>query len=381
MHAKSFVDFFAGIGFVRLGLERRGWACRYEVDYDPMKARLSAHHFGASGCYDVRDVATVLGDDVPDVTLAHASFPCTDLSVAGARGGLHHGESAAFWHFVRILEEMGDRKPSLLLLENVEGLLSSNGGEDLRVLLNALNEQGYAVDVLAVDAVHFSPQSRPRLFIPAVLRGTAQHPIAQQHALSLATAARPPKVQAFMRKHPELLWHLQPLPHLPTRTHTLADVIDETEPWWDDVRTDYLLRQMFDRHRDPLEEARHASAWTYGTVFRRMRMRDGEKRSTAEVRSDGVAGCLRTPKGGSARQILVRAGFGRIDARLINAREAARLMGADEFTVSPNETLNDYLFGFGDAVCVPAVAWVSEHWLEPVLAWAEASQDARLVSA
>ena len=107
--------------------------------------------------------------------------------------------------------------------------------------------------------------------------------------------------------------------------------------------------------------------WSYGTVFRRMREREGRRQSTAELRSDGIAGCLRTPKGGSARQIFLRAGYGRFDARLLNARECARLMGADDYSILPELPLNRALFGFGDAVCVPVIEWIAENYLNPVL--------------
>jgi DNA (cytosine-5)-methyltransferase 1 len=81
----------------------------------------------------------------------------------------------------------------------------------------------------------------------------------------------------------------------------------------------------------------------------------------AELRTDGIAGCLRTPKGGSGRQILWKAGYDRYFARLLTPTECARLMGADEFYVSGS--LNDALFGFGDAVCVPAIRWIAENYL------------------
>lgn len=83
-----------------------------------------------------------------------------------------------------------------------------------------------------------------------------------------------------------------------------------------------------------------------------------------ELRTDGLAGCLRTPRGGSGRQILFKAGRGRYFVRLITPREAARLMGADDFKITA--PLNQALFGFGDAVCVPVIAWVAQHYLNPV---------------
>ncbi len=100
---------------------------------------------------------------------------------------------------------------------------------------------------------------------------------------------------------------------------------------------------------------------SYGTVFRRVR----NGRSMAELRMDGIAGCLRTPRGGSGRQILVAAGKGRFSVRLLTPRECARLMGADEFAIKV--PLNQALFGFGDAVCVPVIEWIARNYLNPVL--------------
>jgi DNA (cytosine-5)-methyltransferase 1 len=100
---------------------------------------------------------------------------------------------------------------------------------------------------------------------------------------------------------------------------------------------------------------------TYATAFRRIR----KGRSMAELRTDGLAGCLRTPRGGSGRQILFKAGRGRYQVRLLSPREAARLQGAaDDYPIRVGT--NQALFGFGDAVCVPAVAWIVEHYLTPV---------------
>jgi DNA (cytosine-5)-methyltransferase 1 len=98
----------------------------------------------------------------------------------------------------------------------------------------------------------------------------------------------------------------------------------------------------------------------YATVFRRVR----KDRSMAEVRTDGVAGCLRTPRGGSGRQILIEAGKGRFAVRLITPRECARLMGAPDFTIKAPQ--NQAFFGFGDAVCVPVIRWIGDNYLSPL---------------
>ena len=117
---------------------------------------------------------------------------------------------------------------------------------------------------------------------------------------------------------------------------------------------------MSPRHRAKAEIMIVKKRWSYGTVFRRMR----GGASKAELRTDGIAGCLRTPRGGSRRQILFKAGYGRYMARLVTPREAARLMGADDFRITV--PLNQSLFGFGDAVCVPVIEWIAANYLNPL---------------
>jgi DNA (cytosine-5)-methyltransferase 1 len=126
-------------------------------------------------------------------------------------------------------------------------------------------------------------------------------------------------------------------------------------------RAKYLLSQMSKKHRRIANEMIQGKRWSYGTVFRRVR----NNVSMAELRTDNIAGCLRTPRGGSGRQILFKAGKGKYFARLLTPRECARLMGADDFIIEG--TLNQALFGFGDAVCVPVVEWIARHYLNSLV--------------
>ena len=163
---KMVVEFFAGIGLMRAGLEKSGWMVTVANDIDPVKRRLYLNHFEGSGDHFIlEDIYNLSADKIPSVDLATASFPCTDLSLAGRRAGLKGEQSSAFWGFVDILQGMGDRKPPLILLENVAGFLTSNKGQDFHDAMTALNGQGYAVDVFLINASHFVPQSRVRMFI------------------------------------------------------------------------------------------------------------------------------------------------------------------------------------------------------------------------
>lgn len=157
---KTFAEFFAGIGLMRLGLEREGWLIKFANDIAHDKYKMYEAHFqDAKSYFILEDIHKLNADDIPAVTLATASFPCNDLSLAGMRKGLAEKESSAYWGFVRILEEMVDRRPPIVLLENVSGFLTSHGGRDFQAALLALNRIGYTVDPIIIDAVRIHTAS------------------------------------------------------------------------------------------------------------------------------------------------------------------------------------------------------------------------------
>ncbi|MGH7243315.1 MAG: DNA cytosine methyltransferase [Phycisphaerales bacterium] len=356
----EFAEFFAGIGLVRMGLEAAGWSVAFANDIDPVKRDMYDAHFGdAEDHFHLGDIHKIAAADMPQVSLATASFPCTDLSIAGGRAGIRAGESSAFWGFVDILRKLDARRPPVILLENVVGFLSSNGGKDFIAAMSALNELGYSVDPFLLDAKWFVPQSRARMFVVATT--AAPVPVVGL----LPTRTRPSALVRAILDSPQVQWRLSDHPEPPSASakslpDILEDLPDFAPEWWSRERAEYLFRQLSPKHLAIANAMMKGKTWNYGTVFRRVRMQpNGKKRSMAELRTDGIAGCLRTPKGGSGRQILFRAGKGRYDVRLLTPRECARLMGADEFQVSGS--LNDALFGFGDAVCVPAITWIAEN--------------------
>lgn len=157
-------EFFAGIGLVRAALEAEGARVVWANDIDPIKRTMYVDNFGDHD-FVLDDVANVRGNDIPDIDLATASFPCTDLSLAGNRAGLEGRESGTLWQFTRILGEMGARRPPLVMLENVPGLITSHGGADMEGLISRLNDLGYACHVFVADASWFVPQSRQRVFV------------------------------------------------------------------------------------------------------------------------------------------------------------------------------------------------------------------------
>jgi DNA (cytosine-5)-methyltransferase 1 len=289
-----------------------------------------------------------------------ASFPCNDLSIAGRREGLSGKESSSFWGLIKILRDMGERRPPLVMLENVVGFLMSDGGRDFEQSLLALNELGYAVDAFILNAVCWTPQSRARLFIVAKVDGAYEG-----RSFAMKSDARPKALFEFITSHPNIRWNLQELPALPKPTKRLFDILqdlpDDDPHWWNKKRADYFMGQLSTKHEEQAKRMIAGKQFSYATAFRRVRY----GRSMAELRTDGIAGCLRTPRGGSGRQILFKAGRGKYQVRLLTARECARLQGVPDSYII-NVPLNKALFGFGDAVCVPAIEWIAKNCLGPM---------------
>lgn len=356
------LEFFAGIGLARMGLEAAGfqvaWANDYEADkkamYDAQFPNVSEHSFSLGDIGEV-DVA-----ELPrDASLAWASSPCTDLSLAGGRAGFAGAQSGTFWHFIRLLSDLGDDRPEVAVLENVTGLASSHGGDDLTAAIRALNNLGYSVDVLAIDARRFVPQSRPRLFIVG-----AQNP--PEDSPEPNSELRPDWMQ-WVFGDKSLRTHRASLPSPPPPlTEGLGALIEDMgandERWWDDERTGAFLNSLSPFQKERVRALRRSPRVKYRTAYRRTR----KGAAVWEVRPDDISGCLRTARGGSSKQAVVKLGNGRLQVRWMTPLEYARLMGAGEYDLRNTRT-NQVLFGFGDAVAVPAVSWLSEHYLMPLV--------------
>jgi len=358
--SRDAAEFFAGIGLVRMALQRAGWHIRFANDIDPAKFDMYRDNFGGSD-FALGDIRNVRPEIIPDVTLATASFPCIDLSLAGNRGGLGGTHSSAYWEFHRIIEAKGERRPHAVLLENVAGLLSSNGGDDLRSIVASLGKLGYRCDLLLIDAAHFVPQSRPRLFVIGL-----QSPPPESGFVPYPDSVRPQSVIQFVRQNPDLSWSHLRLPPLPPKQSNLASLVERLRPsapeWWDGWRQAHLFNQMSAIHKALLRQLVKSKRLTFATVYKRVR----PSGCRAEVRADGVAGCLRTPRGGSSKQFLIQAGRGGWRVRNMTAREYARLQGVpDSFKI--DVPYNRALFGFGDAVCVPVIQWIARNYLNRVL--------------
>lgn len=353
-------EFFAGTGLVRAALDPVGFSVLWANDNSPAKRNLYRDNFG-DGEFRFDDVRNVHGDELPTVDLASASFPCVDLSLAGARRGIHSGESSMFWEFVRVIEEMGDRQPSALLIENVPGFAYSANGRDFAAAIAELNDLGYSCDAFVVDARHFVPQSRKRLFI------VAWKGVPELTDMWVPSELRPKWLCDFMRSHRHLDVHPLPMASVPAGPRSLDGVVEgitpDDERWWGQERQRRFVDSLSEVQTARLNSlvASHRVNWR--TAYRRTR--SGVARW--EIRRDAIAGCLRTTRGGSSKQALVEAGQGDVRVRWLTGREYGRLQGVSDDYRIDGVTDNEAMFAFGDAVCVPVVSWIAQKYLTPLL--------------
>ncbi|HEX9168125.1 MAG TPA: DNA cytosine methyltransferase [Roseiarcus sp.] len=375
----TFCEFFAGGGMARAGLGD-SWRCLFANDFDEKKVSTYSANWDA-GDITRCDVASLVTLDLPakTVDLVWASFPCQDLSLAGGYRGLGREQddlwtrSGTFWPFWKLVRGLMKRNaaPRTIVLENVFGCLTSHSGRDFAAIASALCESDYSFGATVIDASHFVPQSRPRVFFIAVHK---DHPIPKSlvalgpqecwHPNALVRAYDRISAQAKGRW---IWWNLaQPA----TRNSAFSDLIEE-EParvtWHTPAQTNYLLQLMSPINREKVEEAIRSGHRIVGSVYRRTRPDErGVSRQRAEVRFDNVAGCLRTPAGGSSRQTILVVEGKSVRSRLLSPREAARLMGLHDGYVLPTR-YNDAYHLCGDGVCVPVVRHIAAHILEPIL--------------
>ncbi len=366
----------------RIGLGPE-WQCSFANDLSGMKAQAYRCNFPDSRSHFVqRDVRAIATTDLPGTPdLVWGSFPCQDLSLAGVGQGLDGARSGLIWKLLQLVQELKRerRGPKAIVLENVTGLLNSHQGNDLYDIFATLQQNGFTVGALMMDAVAFVPQSRPRIFLLAVDK---------QYAVSIkAFADRTPssgcpwssaRLEALWEQAPPVIrkdWVWWKLPAPPMRQSTLADIIDPDVRTWDSpAYTQRLLSLMVPLHLEKVVKASALGTESVGALYRRTRVIDGIRGQRVEVRFDGVAGCLRTPTGGSSRQRLLFVNGSSIRSRLLAPREAARLMGIPDDYCLPASYNDGYQLA-GDGVAVPVVAWLAENLLTPLLESSSGTQE------
>lgn len=338
----SMHEFFAGSGLVAYGLKDM-FSPVWSNDISRQKAMVYRANL-SSGHFLLDDIQNVSGTTLPHAHLSWASFPCQDLSLAGAIGGINACRSGLVWEWLRIIDEM-PRKPRILVVENVSGLLSTDDGNNYRKLHNALVDKGYDCGAIVINASLFLPQSRPRVFIIAVQHG---HQIPEELVGTGPCWLHSKKAAELGHSLQGWVWWKTKKP--PKHRFTLGDIVETNVPF----DKDHVIDLIPERHKIILEK--HKSI--YATGYRRTR--NGQQQ--LELRFDGIAGCLRTPEGGSSKQFLVFKKDKEIHARLLTVREVARLMGAPDSFILPG-TYNEGYKAMGDAVALPVARFIGENIL------------------
>ena len=163
-----FIDLFAGIGGMRIALERLGGRCVYSSEWNKFSAQTYETNFGDPPAGDIREVDA---SEVPDHDLLTAGFPCQPFSIAGVSkkrslnmpdGFADETQGTLFFDIARIIRE---KRPRAFLLENVKNLKSHDGGRTFGVITDALEGLGYDIHHRVIDASAVVPQHRERVFI------------------------------------------------------------------------------------------------------------------------------------------------------------------------------------------------------------------------
>lgn len=368
--ALTFYEFFAGGGMARIGLGP-DWRCAFANDCDPAKTRAYAENHGASQLV-VRDVREIAPADLPGrADLAWASFPCQDLSLAGRGAGLDGERSGVFWSFWSLMRRLAaeQRAPRAIALENVVGTLTSNRGQDFATIADAISALGYRFGAVVIDAASYVPQSRPRVFILCLAPGVSPPPNVVAGGPATGQPSALIAAHALLSPTTSRNWLWWRLPPPPKRAATLTSIIEAEAdtPWRSKAETERILALMSRANRDKVEHAIASGDLKVGAIYRRTRTdSEGRRAQRAEVRFDGLAGCLRTPGGGSSRQTLLIVEGRRIRSRLLSAREAARLMGLPESYRLPSR-YNEAYHLLGDGVVAPVVRAIASAIIEPAL--------------
>jgi DNA (cytosine-5)-methyltransferase 1 len=265
------------------------------------------------------------------------------------------------------------------VLENVVGAVTAKGGGDFAALMESLVALDYRAGPFIVDAAHFVPQSRPRLFIVAVRKGlVVGKELQSEWPLSPWHTARLTEARARQNEAVRAAWAWWRLPEPPELAIHLRDIIEgdpPDAPWRTPEETQRLLDSMAPRHMEKIRAAQASGKPEYGTAFRRIRRdKAGKRVQRAEVRFDGISGCLRTSGGGSSRQFLIAVEGDRVRSRLLSGRECARLMGLPESYALPKVGGAAHHL-IGDGLATPVVSWIEEHLLGPLAACADAGRD------
>jgi DNA (cytosine-5)-methyltransferase 1 len=307
-----FIDLFAGIGGIRMGLESAGGTCVHSVEVDRFARQTYEANFGPCEGHDIREVR---GVDLPGYDLLAAGFPCQPFSIAGVSkklslGRLHGFDDEKsgnlFFHIARLIEE-APSPPPILFLENVKNLVNHDRGNTFRVIHAALTDLGYNLNHQVIDGRRWVPQHRERTYIVGLHRDWFG----------------------------DERFEFPALPDLPPRT--LGEIL---QPLPEDK---YVLSQHL---------------WDYLQAYARKHREAGNGFGFGLVNANSVTRTLSARYHKDGSEILVDTGRER--PRRLTPRECARLMGfPDSFQIPVSDT--QAYRQFGNSVVMPVVAFLGRH--------------------
>lgn len=166
----KFAEGFSGIDGFRLGLERAGdFECVWSCDNDKYANKIHRKNYGVDPIHRADDIRNIDPSSIPDHDIFTAGFPCQAFSNAGERQGFKDPRGTLFFEIIRIART---KRPRLLLLENVRGLLSHDEGKTFKTILWELGRLGYCCEWQVLNSLWFGvPQKRQRVFIIGHLGG------------------------------------------------------------------------------------------------------------------------------------------------------------------------------------------------------------------
>lgn len=166
----KYFSMFTGVGGFELGMPK-GWECVGFSEIDRYASQVLRYRFSiyGQGIKNYGDATRINPLDLPEFDLLCGGFPCQSFSIAGKRRGFEDIRGTMFFSIAKILKV---KRPKIVFLENVKGLLNHEKGETFRVILQTLDELGYEVQWMVLNSKFFGvPQNRERVFIIGSLRG------------------------------------------------------------------------------------------------------------------------------------------------------------------------------------------------------------------
>jgi DNA (cytosine-5)-methyltransferase 1 len=336
----TFADLFAGIGGTRLGFEHAGGGCVFTSEYDRFcvqtyRANFRPDHSVAGDIREITRSDDTISSDIPDHDVLVAGFPCQPFSIAGVSKknalGRAHGfecetQGTLFFDICRILQV---KRPLAFLLENVRNLGSHDGGKTFKVIVRSLQDLGYHIDVRVIDAQHWVPQHRERIYIAGFRQATA---------FTMDNVAVPVGSGPVLRSilHPE----------------------DETESPQPGYTTE---RGLVDR-----KYTLTSHLWRYLREYKKKHQAAGNGFGFGLVTPEDVARTLSARYYKDGSEILVSRGRGK-NPRRLTPRECARLMGfSDQFQITVSDT--QAYKQFGNSVVVPVIQAIATAMRPHILA-------------